>query len=133
MKAHRRMQLEMNCLHNQHDSNMTVTLLMVVVVFIICHVPSIVVEMVSIVAPFDVLISNEVWYVVTDISDVLVILNSAVNFAIYTLANKRFREVLTKTICRRQRPSERRVVTARQMARADVVRSEPDDGNDTSL
>ena len=133
MNAHRRMQLEMNSLRNQQDNNMTFALVMVVVVFIICHVPRFLVSMLWIVVPIDVLIVNEVWYVLGYLSVVLVVLNSAVNFAIYILANKRFREVLTKTICRRNTPTEIRVVTARQMAREEVVRGEPDDGNDTPL
>ena len=133
MKAHRRMQLEMNSLQNQQDNNMTFALILVVVVFVICHVPRFLVSMLWIVVPIEVLVVNEVWYVLDHLSVVLVILNSAVNFAIYTLANKRFREVLTKTICRRRTPTERRVVTARQMARAEVGRDEPDDVNETPL
>ena len=124
MKAHRRMQLEMNSLQNQQDSNMTFALVMVVVVFIICHVPRCLLSMV----PY-----GNLWRVLNYISTVLIVLNSAVNFAIYTLANKRFREVLTKTICRRHTPTERRVVTARQMVRAGVGRGEPDDVNETPL
>ena len=130
MKAHRRMQLAMNSLHNQPDNNMTFALVMVVIVFIICHVPNVVLEIVWMVVPSEVFYFNEVWYIVRQMSPVLMIINSAVNFAIYTLANKRFREVLIKTICRRHIPTEGRVVTARQMARAEVVRDEPDDVND---
>ena len=127
MKAHRRMQLEMNSLHNKQDGNMTSALVMVVIVFIICHVPDAVLWMLGIWVPMR--ISSEV----NSISKVLLILNSAVNFAIYTLANKRFREVLTKTICRRHRPTEGRAFTARQMARAEVARGELDDINDTPI
>ena len=129
MKAHRRMQLEMNSLHNQQGNNMTFALVMVVIVFIICHVPQVVLLMVWMVVPIEVSYNNLtlVWYIACDISRVLIMLNSAVNFAIYTLANKRFREVLTKTICRRHIPTEIRVVTTRQMARA------VNDGNDTPL
>ena len=128
MKAHRRMQQEMNSLHSQQDSNMTFALILVVVVFVICHVQRFLLSMV----PHEVFNDN-LWRVLRSISTVLIVLNSAVNFAIYTLANKRFREVLTKNICRRHTPTERRVVTARQMVRAEVGRDEPDDGNDTPL
>ena len=131
MKAHRRMQLEMNSLHNKQDSNMTLALVMVVIVFIICHVPNAVLSMLVTLVPM--LTRSEVWFIVDYISEVLLILNSAVNFAIYTLANKRFREVLTKTICRRHRPTEGRAITARQMARAEVARGELDDVNDTPI
>ena len=53
MKAHRRRQLEMNrpSLHNQPDSNMTFALIMVVIVFIICHVPTIILSIVWYVIP----------------------------------------------------------------------------------
>ena len=130
MKAHRRMHLEMNSLHNKQDGNMTSALVMVVIVFIICHVPNTVLSFL----PLDPMLTrSEVWFIVKYISQVLLILNSAVNFAIYTLANKRFREVLTKTICRRHRPTEGRAITARQMARAEVARGELDDINDTPI
>ena len=131
MKAHRRMQLEMNSLHNKQDGNMTSALVMVVIVFIICHVPIVVLSMLGTLVPM--LTRSEVWFIVNYILEVLLILNSAVNFAIYTLANKRFREVLTKTICRRHRPTEGRAITARQMARAEVARGELDDVNDTPI
>ena len=130
MKAHRRMQLAMNSLHNQPDNNMTFALVMVVIMFIICHGPEVVLRIVWMVVPSEVFYYNEVWYIVLQMSRVLMILNSAVNFIIYTLANKRFREVLITTICRRHTPTEGRVLTARQMARAEVVRDEPDDDND---
>ena len=133
MKAHRRMQLDMNNLYNQQDSNMTFALVMVVIVFIICHVPSVFLWMKSNVVPIEVLIYSDVLDSVCDIANFLIILNSSINFAIYILANKRFREVLTNTICRRHIPTKRRVVAARQMARAEVVRGEPDDVNDTPL
>ena len=130
MNAHRRMQLAMNSLHNQPDNNMTYALVMVVIMFIICHVPNVVLEIVWLVVPSEVFYFNQVWYIVRQMSRVLMILNSAVNFIIYTLANKRFRQVLITTICRRHIPTAGRVVTARQMARAEVVRDEPDDDND---
>ena len=130
MKAHRRMQLEMHSLHNQPDNNMTYALVMVVIMFIICHVPNVVLEIVWLVVPSEVFYGDEVWVIVGQMSRVLMILNSAVNFIIYTLANKRFREVLIKTICRRHTPTEGRVVTARQIATAEVVSDEPDDVND---
>ena len=83
--------------------------------------------MVMYVVPDEEFIDSDVYYIVWHVSNVLIILNSAVNFVIYILANTRFREVLTKTICRRHRPTERRVATARQMTGTD------DEGNDTPL
>ena len=133
MKAHRRMQQEMNSLHNQPDSNMTFALVMVVVVFIVCQVPNVVVGILWTVVPIEMWYDIDVLFIVCDITNTLVILNSAVNFAIYILANKRFREVLTKNICRRRTSTARRVATANQTTRAGVVRDEPDDGNDTPL
>ena len=123
------MQLEMNSLPNQQNSNTTFALVMVVIVFIICHVPMFVVKMLSHVITSQVFTLSDLVlsFVMRDVSYVLTVVNSAVNFVIYILANKRFREVLTKTVCIRHRPTERRVVTARQMPGAE------DEFNDTPL
>ena len=122
-KAHRRMKLAMNSGRQQQDSNVTVALIIVVIVFIICHVPTLVSRIVYYLVPYKTLILNDVWIFTYDIATMLVILNSAVNFFIYILANKRFRDVLTETICRRHAATL--VVTARPIASAEEPSDDP--------
>ena len=72
----------------------------------------------------DVLKLNDVWIFTYDIANMFIILNSAVNFFIYILANKRFRDVLTETICRRH--VDTLVVTAaRPIASAEEPADDP--------
>ena len=123
MQAHRRMKLTMNSGHPQPDCGVTFALVIVVIVFIICHVPTLVLRIIPCLVLRTTLNSTEVWYFMSEIASVLVILNSAVNFFIYTLANKRFRDVLTETICRRH--AETLVVTARPIAIAEEPADDP--------
>ena len=123
MKAHRRMKLAMNRGRQQQDSNVTFALIIVVIVFIICHVPKLVLMIVLYVVPYKVLKLSDVWHFMRDIATMFIILNSAVNFFIYILANKRFRDVLTETICRRH--VDTLVVTARPIASAEEPADDP--------
>ena len=123
MKAHRRMKLAMNRGRQQQDSSVTFALIIIVIVFITCHVPTLVSRIVYYLVPYETLILNDVWIFTYDIATMLVILNSAVNFFIYILANKRFRAVFTDMICRR--PAEALVVTARRIANAEEPADDP--------
>ena len=133
MKIHRRMQLEMNRVSNTQDSSVTSAFVIVVVVFIICHTPRFVVRLLSVVAlryNYQAFFWNEVnlHCLISELASMPVILNSAVNFAIYILACKSFRDVLIEHVCRRRTDME--VVIAH---RAEGVNDEPDDDHDTPL
>ena len=132
MKIHRRMQLEMNRVSNTQDNSVTSAFVIVVVVFIICHTPMFVLFLL---AYLDVIWYNykgmtmiEVYSFIRLLARMLVGLNSAVNFAIYILACKPFRDVLIENICRRR--TDMQVVIAH---RAEGVNEEPDDDHDTPL
>ena len=134
MKIHRRMQLAMNRVSSKQDNNVTCAFVIVVVVFIICHTTKFVKNVVHLLGHlaafsiYETVTMIEVINFVSELSTVIVILNSAVNFAIYTLACKRFRDVLIETICRRR--TDMQVVIAH---RAEGVNDEPDDDHDTPL
>ena len=131
MKAHRRMQLEMNCVSSTQDSSVTYAFVIVVVVFIICHSPMFVANLLHFLVVwynYKALRMSEVYWFMWDIGRMLVILNSAVNFAIYILACKRFRDVLIENVCRRR--TDIQVVIAH---RAEGINDEPDDDHDTPL
>ena len=51
-----------------------------------------------------------------------IVFNSAVNFIIYIIFNKRFREVLIEMVCKRREP-ERVVIVAQAVAGADRATS----------
>ena len=130
MKAHRQMLLEMNRVSNNQDSSVTSAFVIVVVVFIICHTPLFVAGLLVrlLMGNYESLLMLEVFFFVWKIGSMLVILNSAVNFAIYILACKSFRDVLIETVCRRR--TDMQVVIAHH---EEGVNDEPGDDHDTPL
>ena len=101
MKAHRRMQLEMQSRSQPDDGNVTFSLVIVVIVFIVCQVPTFVFRLLWGVLQLDSTCGSVVFYLGC-IADILVVFNSAINFVIYTITNRRFRDVLLKHVCRRR-------------------------------
>ena len=99
LKTSRRNQMDILSRRQQHDNNATLLLIIVVVVFITCQLPAVI--------NFAILESTSHqasgWggyqLYVTPVTNALVLLNSAVNFVIYAVFNKRFRHVLTQTVC----------------------------------
>ena len=97
LKTSRRNQMDILSRRQQHDNNATFLLIVVVVVFITCQLPAVI--------NFAILESTSHqasgWggyqLYVTPVTNALVILNSAVNFVIYAVFNKRFRHVMTIT------------------------------------
>ena len=128
MKAHRRMRVEMQHQRGQPDSSMTFSLVIVVIVFIICRTPALICRLIIrlwwwrhalIYPPMDLMNST------------LLNLNSAVNFVIYIIINRRFRNVLCATVCRRR--SEIPEVTANVMTMRERIKRETGDASDSRL
>ena len=127
MKAHRRMQAEMQSQNSQPDSSMTFALVIVVIVFIICRAPLLIGNVMSILGWLSYVGSCyfDLMYVT------LLAFNSAVNVIIYIIINRRFRNVLLANVCRRR--SAIPVVTANVMTKPERVKRETGDGSDTRL
>ena len=119
MKAHRRMQLEMQSGSQQNDSNVTFALVIVVIVFIACQVPTFFHYVLWDVLPFKDRLCGGFLFHFGPIINVLVTLNSSINFLIYIIANKTFRDVLMVKVCGRRTMIP--VVTAHEMARIERV------------
>ena len=98
LKARRRKRSEMVSQLQQNDNNVTVVLIIVIVVFIICQIPAFVgyalLNMTSDNAKF----CGGYDFYLRPVANMLLVLNSAVNFDIYVVFNKRFRQVLTQTV-----------------------------------
>ena len=99
LKASRRTRMEMQSVRQQQDNNITFVLIIVVTVFIICQVPALINRVMWIVAPVDTTHCGGFQFYLWPIATMLVIFNSAINFVIYILFNKRFRHVLIQTAC----------------------------------
>ena len=106
MKAHRRMQLEMQSRSQSDDINVTFSLVIVVIVFIACHVPTFVRCALFEMLPVDASMCGGILFYLEWMTYMLVTLNSAVNFLIYILTNIRFRDVLLRHVCRRREQSQ---------------------------
>ena len=119
MKAHRRIQLDMHDLRRQHDSNLTFALVVVVIVFIACQVPTFVWYVLYEVIPDGGNGCGGALFYPMHIVDMLGTLNSSINFIIYTIANKAFRDVLMEKVCGRR--TKIPVVTAYEMVRTERV------------
>ena len=115
MKAHRRMQLEMQSHSQQNDGNVTIALVIVVIVFIVCQVPTFVWYVLAKVLPhpYESNYCGGFLFYTGVVIDMLEILNSSINFVIYIIANKAFRDVLLQNVCGRR--TEIPVVTAHEM------------------
>ena len=113
MKAHRRMQLEMQSSSQPDDSNVTFALVIVVIVFIACQVPTFVGYALYEVSPSGALGCRGVLFYFGQIANMLITLNSSINFFIYIVANKAFRGVLVDKVF--GRCTKRPVVTSHEM------------------
>ena len=127
MKDHRRMQVEMQSPHSQQDNSMTFALVIVVIVFIICQTPRFILLAMSFLGPW----SFRIVCSMNTINTSLIVLNSAVNFGIYIVINRRFREVLAEYVCRRRSPIP--VVTDDMMVQPERANRETVDGSDTRI
>ena len=86
--------------HNDHsDTKATQALVIIVVVFLICETPELIVKILAMLNQHieGVSISIDVFKVFTSINELLMVVNSSVNFFVYLAFRKRFRMVLRNT------------------------------------
>ena len=119
MNAHRRMHLEMQSRSQQNDGNVTFALVIVVIVFVVCQVPTFVWYVLAKVLPREANDCGGFLFYTGYIVDMLVAFNSSINFVIYIIANKAFRDVFLEKVLGRlpQIPS----VTAHEMESTERV------------
>ena len=98
LKVRRLKRTEMVNQRLQNDNNVTVVLIIVVVVLIICQVPAFVGKALLNVSSKNAQLCGGYHFYLRPVANTLVVLNSAVNFVIYVLFNKRFRHVLSQTV-----------------------------------
>ena len=119
MKAHHRMQLEMQSRSQQNDGGVTFALVIVVIIFIVCQVTTFVDYALYEMLPYDASFCGGIRFYFRPIANMLVVLNSSINFFIYIVANKAFRGVLVEKVFGRR--TQIPVVTAHEMDNAGRV------------
>ena len=91
----------MRTLHSQNDNSMTFVLMIIVIVLIVCQLPALVTRMLWIAASEGAYRCGGYMFYIVPVTNMLVVLNSAVNFVIYIMFNKRFRNVLMEKVFKR--------------------------------
>ena len=99
LNAFRRKRMEMQSVGQQQDNDITFVLIIIVTVIIICQVPALINRVMWTVTPDEARRCGGFQFYLSHIANMLVIFNSAINFVIYVLFNKRFRLVLVQTAC----------------------------------
>lgn len=102
LNAWKKKRAELQTMRQQQDNNVTFVLIIVVLVFTVCQAPALVNQILWNVLPDHARFCGGFQFYFQRISNMLVILNSSVNFLIYFLFNTRFRQVLLETICKKE-------------------------------
>lgn len=88
----RRRRASMQSAAQQQDTSVTLVLVVLVVIFIVCELPALVQQVLRNILPEENLLCGGVLFYLRPISNVLVTLNSVVNFFVYVTFNTRFRQ-----------------------------------------
>ena len=91
-------QVKVQSRSQQNDGNVTFALVIVVIVFIACQVPTFVWYVIYEVIPDGGNYCSGILFYPQRIVDMLVTFNSSINFVIYHIANKAFRDVLVEKV-----------------------------------
>jgi len=83
---------------HQNDNNVTVVLNIVLVFFVLCQILNCVEYTLSTVMPENVQFCGGYGFYLRPVADMLLVLNSAVNFVFYVIFNERFRHVPAQTV-----------------------------------
>ena len=79
------------------DHNITLVMILVIMTFMVCNTPARIVQMIWRYKPQE---CHSSAFLLMEISNVLEVLNSSVNFLIYCVFRKQFRSIISQTMCR---------------------------------
>ena len=123
LKAHRRMQTQSQTERSHAENSMTYVLVIIVVVLFVCQLPALFSRVLWIVTPNKAQECGNYQLYMLPITNVLIVLNSAVNFIICVLFNQRFRYVLFGKVFKLR--ATQQVVIARAIAFEERAKGEP--------
>ena len=87
---------KISCSAKQSENNITLVMCVIIIIFIVCHLPDRVLQGVRSYKPIRPKIT--LCYLVA-ICNFLIVINSSTNFMVYFFVRKRFRNILVKTLC----------------------------------
>ena len=120
LKVRRLMQKQTHTVHSRNTNSMTFVLVIIVIVLIVCQLPAAVGRVLWIVMPKTAFNCGGYLFYVWPIANMFTIFNSAVNFVIYILCNKRFRDVLLRKVGKRRVPPQNTIAAVVGAAMTDV-------------
>ena len=93
---------------SKHRENITLMLVVVVSVFIVCLIPDMTLRIVATLVYFfpSIDIDLQTLRYINIITNMLLTVNSAINFLIYCLVGKKFRKILQKMCCKAKKPMQ---------------------------
>lgn len=84
---------------NGEENNVTLVMIIIVVVFMVCHTPDRILQIIRVSFPKLNPRCGTPMYYLCDVANLLIIINSSTNFVIYYFLRKRFRKILMTRIC----------------------------------
>ena len=95
-QAAKKRKRRMTSRRSDNDNNITLVMIMIVLIFILCQAPA---RIVQLVWSYKYNHCREYQYYLIHISNTLEVLNSSVNFLIYFMFRKRFRDIIIEHFC----------------------------------
>jgi len=86
------------------EDDITRMLIVVVLVFVICQTPALITQLLIVLLSQDAKACPSPFFFYERISDLLVVVNSSVNFIIYCFCSGTFRQIVLTVFCRRAAP-----------------------------
>jgi hypothetical protein len=110
--------------HRCPEDHITLCIIVIVFTFVICQTPALINQILWAVTDHTDRECGKFHFYYTKISDVLVVINSSINFIIYCLFGKSFRTIFVRALCWNSRASRRNgrsVATGNQIAAQDTL------------
>jgi len=86
------------------EDDITRMLIVVVLVFVICQTPALITQLLTVLLSQDAKHCPSPFFFYERLSDLLIVVNSSVNFIIYCFCSGTFRQIVVAVVCRRPVP-----------------------------
>ena len=99
LREAKRRRVQLQCAQSRSEDDITLMLIVVVLVFIVCQTPALFTQILYNSLSPDKTLCPAPFFYHARISDLLVVVNSSLNFIIYCFCSKMFREILKSLLC----------------------------------
>ena len=88
-----------NLPRQQHEDNITLVMITIILLLLVCHTPDGIVQIIGQFLPQEARKCGSTYYYAHMVSTLLVVCNSSTNFIVYYLMRRGFRKVLVRRLC----------------------------------